>query len=210
MKPLKDGQDKIQEICNLLRRDTLDPAKMEAQEIIQSAQLRAKAIVEEAEMEAQRQLEGVRQAIEQERRVFHTSLEQAAVQGLEALRQEVEKSLFNKELFRVVEAEAVKPDLVAKLINAIVKAIEAEGLSSDISAAIPRSVSAHEVNRLLVDGVLKKLKEGGVSVGNFAGGAKVQLHDKKMTIDITDEALRELLTTYIRKDFRKLIFAATS
>lgn len=207
---MKHGQDKIQEICNMLRRDTLDPAKIEAQEIIESANERAKGIIEEAEKEAQRQLESVRQTIEQERRVFLTSLEQAAVQGLEALRQQVEKSLFNKELCRMVEAEAAKPDLVAKLINAIVKAIDAGGLSSDISAVIPRTVSADEVNRLLVDGVLKKLRDGGVSVGNFAGGAMVQLRDKKMTIDITDEALRELLTSYIRKDFRKLIFAATS
>lgn len=210
MKSLKEGQEKIQEICHILRKETLEPAQLEASEIIQAAKERAKEIVEEAEMHAQKHLESVRRVIDQERNVFHASLEQAASQSLEALRQEVEKSLFNKEISKLVAMEAVKPDVIAKLISAIVKAIEKEGISSDISAIIPQTVSAEEVNRLLMDGILKKLKDESVKVGGFAGGAKVQMHDKKLTVDITDEALKELLTSYVRKDFRKIIFAANA
>lgn len=210
MKSLKEGQEKIQEICNILRQETIEPAKVEAQEVINSAHERAKEIIEEAEAKAQKHLESVRQKIDQERNVFHASLEQAAVQSLEALRQEVEKSLFNKELKRVIDAETTKPGVIADLIKAIIKSIESKGVSSNISAIIPESVSSEEVNRLLAEGILKMLKDKSVVIGHFSGGAKVQLHDERMTIDITDEALRELLTSYVRKDFRKLIFAATT
>lgn len=209
MKSLKEGKEKIQEICDVLRRETLEPAKMEAKKIIDSAHARAKEIVEEVEIQAENHLESARRTIEQERMVFQTSLEQAAAQSLESLRQQIEKSLFNKELSRIVEAEAVKPDVVAKLINAIVKSIESNGIGTHISAVIPQTVSVDEVNRLLGDAILKKLKEHAVCVGNFAGGAKVQVHDKKMTIDISDEALKELMASYIRKDFRKLIFSVS-
>lgn len=210
MKSLKEGQEKIQEICNLLRKETIEPAQLEAESIIKSAKDQAKAIIEDAEAERRKQLDSLRRQLDQERNVFHASLEQAAVQSLEALRQEVEKSLFHKEISKMVAAETVKPDVIARLISAIVKAIEKEGISLDISALIPQSVSVEEVNRLLVDGIQKQLKENSVQLGSFAGGAKVKMHDKKMTIEITDEALRDLLTSFVRKDFRKIIFAANA
>ena len=75
-----------------------------------------------------------------------------------------------------------------------------------MSAIIPQSVSAKEVNRFLGEGILNRLKEKSVELGEFAGGAQVKLHDKKMTIDITDKSLMELLSGYVRKDFRKLLF----
>lgn len=210
MKTLKEGHEKIQEICDQLRIETLEPAKQEAEKIISDARLRAHEIIEDAEKQAQKHFEAARKSIDQERNVFRTSLEQASVQSLETLRQEIEKNLFNEELSRIILQETTKPDVIASLIGAVVHAIEKDGIATDISAVIPKAVPAESVNRLILDGIVKKLKEGGVIVGDFAGGAKVQLHDKKMTIDISNDALRELLTNYVRKDFRKLIFAATS
>ena len=57
--------------------------------------------------------------------------------------------------------------------------------------------------------VVQALKERSVVLSDLAGGIQLKLHDKKMTIDLSDEALKELLATYIaRKDFRKLLFGA--
>lgn len=201
-------QDKLQEICTILRRDTLEPAQVEAKKIIDAAEKRANEIVRLAEKEAQAILDNVRKSIEQERSLFQSSLQLAARQGVESLKQEVEKSLFNRELDQFVSAELVKPDVAAQLISAIVKAIEARGLGADISASISKAVSVDDVNRLLGEGIQNKLKERSVKVGNFNGGVQVQLRDKKMTIDMSNEALKELLASYIRKDFRKLFFTS--
>ena len=201
-------QDKLQEICTILRRDTLEPAQMEAKKIIDAAEKRANEIIRQAEKEAQAILDNVRKSIEQERSLFQSSLQLAARQGVESLKQEVEKSLFNRELDQFVNAELVKPDVAAQLISAIVKAIEARGLGADISASISKAVSVDDVNRLLGEGIQNKLKERSVKVGNFNGGVQVQLRDKKMTIDMSNEALKELLASYIRKDFRKLFFTS--
>ncbi len=210
MKTLKDGQEKIQEICDVLRRETLEPAHTEARSVIEEAKAKAHKIISDAESQAEQLHLNAKKTIEQERNVFKTALEQASVQSLEALRQDIEGHLFNTELNRVLNEQTTKPDVIAKLITVIIDAIEKEGIGADLSSSIAKSVSADDVNRLLSEGILKKLQGNSVVVGNFSGGARVQVHDKKLTIDISDEALRELLTTYVRKDFRKIIFAATS
>ena len=203
---LEKGEDKIQQICNALRRETLEPAKKKAEALVQEGERQAAQTIREAEEQAQMLLRKARETIARERNVFQSSLQQAGKQSLQALRQAVEEKLFKQELQRLVREGSSDPKLVAKLIEAMVDAIGREGISASFAAMIPESVSTQEVNRLLGENILKKLEGGGVSLGSFDGGAQVKLLDKKFTIDITDEALIELLSSYVRKDFRKLIF----
>ena len=48
MKELETGKNKIQKICDVLRNETLDPAKQEAREIIENAHIQAAKIIEDA------------------------------------------------------------------------------------------------------------------------------------------------------------------
>ncbi|PJD93488.1 MAG: V-type ATP synthase subunit E [Parachlamydia sp.] len=206
MEKFEKGTDKIQKICDTLRKETLEPAKQEAQSIVAEAHAKAARIVKEAEHEAKALHEHARKSIEQERNVFQSSLEQAARQSLEALRQAVEHELFNKELEKVIERQTADPAIIAKVINAIVEALQKDGLSADLSAVIPKYVSTEQVNALLLQNVISKLREKGVALGDFTGGAEVKVHGKRLTIDITDKTLKEILAEYARKDFRQLIF----
>lgn len=206
MEKFEKGTDKIQKICDTLRKETLEPAKQEAQSIVAEAHAKAARIVKEAEHEAKALHEHARKSIEQERNVFQSSLEQAARQSLEALRQAVEHELFNKELEKVIERQTADPAIIAKVINAIVEALQKDGLSADLSAVIPKHVSTEQVNALLLQNVISKLREKGVALGDFTGGAEVKVHGKRLTIDITDKTLKEILAEYARKDFRQLIF----
>ena len=205
-KTLEKGEEKIQKICDALRKETLEPAMEEAEKIIEDAKARAEQIIKEAHEQAEKHFEEAKVNIEKERNVFHSSLEQAGKQSLEELRQAIEHDLFSDELQKVVEENTADPKTVAKLINATVNAIEKEGVTTEISAVIPQAVSTKEVNSLLGEGILKKLKDKGVTLGKFAGGAQVKLLDRKMTIDITDKSLIELLSSYVRKDFRNILF----
>ncbi len=206
MRSLEKGQDKIQKICDKLRRETLEPAKEDAQEILADARKKAENIKVEAEHHAEHLIKQARGQIEQERNVFYSSLQQAAKQTVEGLRQEIEHKLFNEELQSLLEKHLADPKVVAELINGIVKAIEKEGLATDLTAVIPRLVSAEEINLLLLEGIRKRLQGKPLEVGSFAGGAQVKLHGKKMTLDLSDQAIKEMLANYMRKDFRKLIF----
>jgi len=207
MKTLEKGSDKIQKICAVLRDETLEPAQKEARAIIEKAEKQAEQIVKEAQKAANKLHVEAKAGLEQEYAVFQASLHQAAKQSLESLRQSVENKFFNDNLAATLEKSSGDPALVAALINAIAKALEKEGLNANLTAIVPKTIAPKQLNDLLLHEVLKSLKEGSVVVGNFAGGAKVRLNNKKVTIDISEEALKDLLGTYIvRKDFRKLVF----
>lgn len=207
MRSLETGQDKIKKICDRLRLEVLQPAKEEAERILEDAKKKAEEIQAEAERHANQMLKQARGQIEQERNVFHSALQQAAKQTVEGLRQEIEHKLFNEELQPLLDKQLGDPKTIAELINGIVKAIEKEGLTSDLTVVVPRLVSAEDVNALLLDAIRKRLKGKPLEIGNFAGGVQVKLHGKKMTIDLSDQAIKELLANYMRKDFRTLIFS---
>lgn len=207
MRSLEKGQDKIQHICDKLRHATLEPAEKEAQRIIEEAQKKAEAIKADGERHVEQLIKQARGQIEQERNVFHSALQQAAKQTVEGLRQEIEHKLFNDELQYILEKQMGDPKIIAELINGIVKAIEKEGLTTDLTAVIPRLVSTDDINDLLIENVRKRLKGKSLELGGFAGGVQVKLIGKKMTIDLTDQAIKELLANYMRKDFRQLIFS---
>jgi len=207
-KELQTGEDKIQQICDLLRFETLEPAKSEAAQVIEDAMRQANQIVESADQEAKEHLKRAHEQIENDRAVFQSALQQAASQCLETLKQKIQSKLFNAELESTIRKAAANPKVVAELIEAIVKALEKEGSAADLEALIPQAISAEEVNRLLAGDILRQLQGGSVSLGSFAAGAQVKLLDQQLTLDISDAVLKDLLARYLRKDFRELIFQA--
>lgn len=206
MKGTETGKDKVKKICDILRRDTLVPAKQEAEEMIRSAKEKASEIVNEARIEAEKIREAARQEVAREKNIFQSSLGQACKQALESLKQGIEEKLFNQELTRLIGKQTQDPKVLAELIEAVVRAIEKEGTDVDLSVVIPASIPARSVNLLLAKETLDRLKENSVLVGSVTGGIQVKLHKDDITLDISDTALKELVARYIRKDFRELIF----
>ncbi len=201
------GQDKINRICNELRYETLEPAKLEAEKIIADALERSEQIIAEAKTSAKNIVEESRGVIERERNVFNSSLAQASEQTLESLRQKIEQAFFNSNLQELIVNVTSAPKVIGRLINSIVESVEKEGLSKDFTAVIPRTSSSEEIARCLTEDVLAKLENNPLLLGNFEGGAQVKLLDKKLTLVLTDKELIEFLKLYVRKDFRKFLFA---
>lgn len=208
MKALDSGKDKIQKICDTLRKETLNPAKQEAAEIVENANLEAAQIIRDAQEQAKSLMEEAQSEIDQKRKALHSSLALAARQGIEQLKQKIEQELLFKELLEYVAKQLSDPKLIAGLINNFMSSLEEKGLQEDIGVLIPSSISPRAVNSLLVRQFLERLEKQSVSIGEFSGGVQLKLRDRKITIDITDEAVRELLASYIRSDFRDLVFQA--
>ncbi|MCC5831419.1 MAG: V-type ATP synthase subunit E [Chlamydiales bacterium] len=208
MENLETGKDKIKKICEILKNETLLPAKEEAQQIVEVAGQEAHQIIRDAESKAEEILNEAKAKIEKEKELFRSSLTQACRQGLEALRQDIEGRLFNSGLDEWLKKNTANPEVGAKLISVLVEAIENEGISAEFSAVVPEQVPADKVNAALGQDVLDKLREKSVTVGDFIGGVQLKLHDRKLTLDLSDGALKELLGHYIRKDFRELLFQA--
>ncbi len=206
MKGLETGKDKVKKICDILKRETLEPAKHEADEIIASARQHADEIMADAHTESKKIIEDAFIEIEKQKTIFQASITQACRQTLEALKEKIEQKLFNPELAKLVAKPMQDPKLIAQLINAIVHALEKEGTHSDLSVVISSAISAKAVNELLASDVIQRLKEKGVLLSSLGGGIEVKLLKDNITIDLSDETIKELVATYIRKDFREFVF----
>ncbi len=206
MKGLETGKDKVKKICDLLKRETLEPAQIEAQQILETARVRSEEIIAEAHRKAEELHQIAHQEIQQQRVVFQASLSQACRQTLDSLKEKIEQKLFNPELSNLLAKPLHEPKIIAKLIEVVVQAIEKEGIDSKLSASISSAVSAREVNTIIAAKILERLKEKSVLLSSIGGGVEVKIVDQNMTIDLSDAAFKELVAGYIRKDFRELLF----
>jgi V/A-type H+-transporting ATPase subunit E len=206
MKGLETGKDKVKKICDLLKRETLEPAQIEAQDILEAAKSHSEEIIAEAHRKAEEMHQIAHQEIQQQKAVFQASLSQACRQTLDSLKEKIEQKLFNPALSQLILKPMQDPKIAAKLIEVVVQALKKEGIESDLSAAISSAVSAREVNTILAVEILEKLKEKSVLISPIGGGIEVKIIDQNMTIDLSDTAFKELIASYIRKDFRNLIF----
>lgn len=210
MRGIETGKDKVKKICEVLKRETLEPAIQEAEVLLEEARVEAEKIIGQAEKKAAKMVREAELEIERQKNVFHSSLAQAYKQTFESLKQAIEDKLFNHQLSKTLSGELKHPKVVAQLITAIVEALKRDGIEADLSAAISAAVDPRVVNELLARDVLDRLREKSVILGEMAAGVEIKLHHEKMTLDMTDTALKELLNNYLRKDFQDLIFAANS
>ncbi len=202
------GNDKIQQICEALRKQTLEPAKQQASEIIENAKIEAESIIEKAKKQAKGLLAQADKDIEEKKKLYASSINSASRQVIDKLKQELQEHFFKTNLKELIDKELESPKVIAELVTVIIKAIEKEGIDCDLAAYIPKHIGREKINNLLAADILKKLKEKTVLEKEFSGGAQVKMLEKNIILDISDEALTDLIAEYIRKDFREMIFNA--
>lgn len=207
MKGLETGKEKIQKICDAIRTETLEPAKQEASELIENAHLQAAEILKNAEKSAAELIKKAKEQIEEKEKIFQSSLQLAARQGVEVLKQKIEEKLFDQTLDDLVRSQTNEPKLVAHIIDSFMKEMIEKGVDEDFVAIIPKEVSPRDINLLLAKEILEKLQGRSVVVGDFDGGAQIQIKDKHLTIDVSDTTVKELIARYIHRDFREMIYS---
>ncbi len=200
------AQDKLQQICDALRIETLKPAEEEAERIVDNAKEQAKRIVQEAKDEAQRIILSAEEDATQKLKQGEAALVLAGKRSLERLKQAVEQKIFKESLAEWLGSVIASPEVSAKLVSALLQALETQGVTGSIMAYVGKHVNPRDVNELLGKEVLSKLEDKSVSIGNFVGGAQLKVVDKNWVIDISSEALLDLLMRYLQKDFREMIF----
>lgn len=206
MKGLETGKDKIQKICDALKKETLDPAKQEAREIVENAHMQASEIVAEAKIKAASMVQDAERELEEKKKVFFASFNLACRQGIEQLKQKIEKELFSQELSQLVIKEMSEPKVIANLLNSFMKSMEEKGVEEDFVALIPKGILPRTINEFLAARVLDRLQNKTVVASDIAGGVQIQLKGRQITVDISDAVVRELIAQYIRRDMRDLVF----
>lgn len=206
MNSLDTGKDKIRKICEIIEKETLAPAQEEAANLLQEAQLKAQKMILEAREKAEALIGEAKAKIAKERELFMQSLKQGFNGAKEQLRQDIEATLFNQTFVPWVEQQTGTAEVGAKLVTALVEAIAKEGTEGDLSVVVAQHIKPEELKRLLGDQILKRIKEKAIAVGAFRGGVQIKLHQQHLTLDLSDQAIVDLLVSYIAKEFRDVIF----
>ncbi|WP_201457052.1 V-type ATP synthase subunit E [Chlamydia sp. 17-3921] len=200
------AKDKLKQICNTLRVETLKPAEEEAAIIIRNAKEQAKRIIQEAQDQAKGIVLAAEEQANHKIKQGEASLILAGKRSLEALKQAVEHKIFRESLVEWLEQVSINPEIVTKLTEALISFVENQGVFGNISVSIGKHISPRAINELLGKSVTAKLRKKGLVVGSFSGGVQLKVEEKNWVLDLSSEALLELFLRYLQKDFREMIF----
>ncbi|MGL4348182.1 MAG: hypothetical protein ACRCSV_01810 [Chlamydiales bacterium] len=202
------NQDKVQKICDTIRRDTLLPAELQAEEILKNAERRAAMTLEKARQEAKQLQEQARIEILKDKQACISSLQIACKQTLDLFKQKIEKKVFHDGLSEIIEETTKKPEIITRCIESVLDALAKEGIEQDLQLIISKSVSPRDVIAMLVQKAVTTLESSPIQLDSFAGGAKIRIKGQHLTIDVSDIALKELIAGFLREDFRTLVFSS--
>lgn len=206
MTKLISSQDKLQQLCEILQDQALEPARLEAHKMIEKARHEADTLVKEAREQVKRLHEQAASEIEREKELAHASLKQAASQAVGKLRQEIENELVNQEIAHLTHQTLKDTDLVTFLIKKYIEMVEAKGWDKDFSVEISKLPEAKKLSESIIAACAGKLKEGQVLPVLAEGGFRLKLHNKRLSLEATESALIELLGQFLRKEIRTRLF----
>lgn len=204
------GEERLAAICQALRQETLSPAQQEAEALILAAKREAETLLEQAKKEIDELKKGAKQEIEKEKRLFHSSLRHASDQIVNSLKEQLENILFQKGIEVLVKEQLESPEHIASLLHSLTKMIEQEGLTASPEIWIGKSIDKKVYLAALAKHAVVRPFEEEIRIGSFSYGCKLVVKDRHMSIEVTEEGIRDLLSSILRRDFRKYLFKEPS
>ena len=205
-----------------LKDEGVSAGRAEAERMVNEAQARARAIVEKAEADAKAKLQTAHKEVEGLRRGGEEALRAAARDTILELKDSLTRR-FAEDVGKTVSDAMHDEEMLKKMILAIVGRAREEGgvdQSAEVELILPRSVVGLDDLRRkpeeLREGTLThyvaatagEMLRAGISFGRAedeAGGLRVKLHDRGVTVDITDKAVAAAILEHLQPRFRALM-----
>lgn len=214
----------IEELIDKLKEKGVNAGKEKADSLIGIAEQKANKIVNEAQLKAKTLMEEAHQHILKEQKAAQDALQLAARNMRIELRQNL-MDRFSQEVKRLVHKELDNEDMLRQLIL-LIGTNTSEQLNAfkakNITLQLPeKAIDFNEIRSnpdLLKDDALKPLvqsltstmlKEGMqviINPGNSkSAGIKVHLIDEDIVLDLSEEAVSQLLIKHMQPRFRALL-----
>ena len=210
----------VEGLIERLRYEGVASGRREAERIVEEAQRRANDIIDKAELDADKIRQDAQRAVEHLKVSAKEALEVAARDTLITLKTQL-TNRFAQEVKRLVSEQMHSEELLRWLILEVTgQAAERIGEEDQLEILLPQDVRGLESLRRdpeeLAGGELTRFVQAlseecfrkGVTFGEMqgkSGGMKIRLEDKAMTIDLTDEAVADLLLEHLQPRFRALL-----
>lgn len=209
----------VQSLISRLRDEGIKAGQQEADRLVQEAQHQAVQILSQAKAEAEDLREKARRQIEADRVASHEAIQMAFRDTLLKLGSEL-RTAFSAHVKRLVSMELEERDFLRKCILIIV-GYAAERLPKDqplevliaddlfVAVGDKTELTAVGKDRLrdLVLGISKEMLREGVDLkpaGHTERGMRVRLVGQDLELDLSDEALSEILLQYLTPRFRAI------
>ncbi len=209
----------VDALIGRLKDEGVEEGRTQAGRLVSEAEARAKALVEQARAEAERIRAEARSEAEQLRRSGEEALNIAARDAQLALKRTLGQR-FAGEVRRLVAHEMKKEELLRELIREVGGRVREEARADHVEILLPREVLGLEELRKnpkeLEEGALTRfvrdlardMLRDGVTFGvadDEAGGLRVHLVDDEITLDLSDEAVAQVLLQHLQPRFRALL-----
>ena len=198
-------ENKLQQILDTLTQDTLMPAKQQAKEIVENANLQKEEIINKAKADAEKIIKEAEKKLTQQKQTFENAIKLAAKQTIDELKQTITNSLFNPAIFEITTKALAEETVIKDLIEVIIKAIEEEKIEGDLKVYISKHLSKENILALLSKKVIDRLQKNDIELEKLSG-VKIKLCKQNVTLDASNDAIKELVADFIKEDFRKIIF----
>lgn len=210
----------VQELIGRLRDEGVKAGKQEAESVLQEARQQADQIVAQANAEADEIRDKARTEIEAERAASREAIQIAFRDTTLKLKSQV-MAAFSDHVRRLVSMELRDKDFLRQAILAIfgqatqevakdqpVEVLVSEELFVTDEKGSRLTEEGKERLRHMVLGISGEMLREGVDLkpsGETNGGMRVRLVGEDLEIDLSDEALSELLLGYLIPRFRAIV-----
>lgn len=211
MSKIPTSQEKIQELCDILERDALQPAKQSAQQIISKAKEEASQIIADAKVEAQRIEAEAKQEAKKAQSTLEGALNAAARQALTQLRKEIETRLLDEGISSLLSQSLSKEEVITSALRSLFQSLEKEGLSEkSLHVLVEESLDREKILESVLSQAAPQLKKG-LSIGSMNDkGVILRLEGDNISIDCSEEAVSQLFCQFLRPAFREKFFSSGS
>ena len=95
----------------------------------------------------------------------------------------------------------------ARLLDLLIEELRKEGLDGDVAAWLGSHLSKEKVLKHISQNTLKKIPSGNLLVGENTYGIVLKIVGRHLSIEVTPEGLKEMMSTFLRSDFRSILFS---
>ncbi len=207
----------IQELIDQIREKGVNAGEEESTRIVQDAEQRAKWIVEQAKEQADKVRAKAEQDAEFTRHAGTESLELAFRDIRAEIRDELTQQ-FAQQLQKLIVLELQDPDTLKKLLMSA--AARSALPDEEMAIVLPeQAVGLDELRRdpealqkgpliELISATARELFSSGITVetgGRGQAGMQVILRDGEVTVDLSEQALTDLLLAHLQPRFRAIL-----
>lgn len=210
----------VQELIDKLKNLGVSEGQRQAEQIIKEAHSKASRILSQAEAEVDKLLSEGKKKLEVERKSSHEAIKTAFRNTEIALRSKV-RDAFSAHLRRLVSLELEDKDFIKQLVLVIAGVKTPEiAKAPQVEVLLPSKIfetvgsntqlSQEGKTRLqhLVLGITHEMLREGIELKpatGIKGGIKVRLVGKDLELDLSDEAISELLLKYLLPRYREIV-----